>query len=141
VVNTDQYVGPWLNIGGDKYEWVHIISKDTTNNSIVICKDAAHPSEGLQYNHSKYETFWNEHEDLGFTLGSCSFVEDNQDILTYIHEFLHQDNTGSLADLDPAESDNIMFPAQVGRKDTKLRYRDIKTFTQGVQGQWGLLQK
>lgn len=141
VVNKDQYVGPWLNIGGDKYEWVRIISKDTTNNSIKICKDAAHPSEGLQYNHSKYETFWNEHEDLGFTIGSCSFVEDNQDIMTYIHEFLHQDNTGSLADLDPAESDNIMFPAQVGRLDTKLKYRDIKTFTQGVQGQWGLLQK
>jgi hypothetical protein len=94
-----------------------------------------------QYNHSQYETFWQEHVDLGFTLSSCSFVEDNQGILTYIHEFLHQDLTGSLKDLDPAETDNIMFPAAAGRLDTKLKYRDIKTFTQDAQSQWHDLQK
>jgi hypothetical protein len=141
--NDEIYLGPWLGIGTNNYEYLYISKILNNINAIEVSQDADLKIKGTKYSHSRYETFYYTGDRNAFTLSSCSIVKDNAAYNTFIHEFLHQDIVGHLHHVE--DKNNIMYPYSSTRIGTELLYRK-KPLTDTVGGitdemQWGKIKR
>ena len=128
-VGDNVYIGPWLDINSGDYEWIYIQRIWENINVIEVSQDSAGNTAGLKFDHLRYETFW-ESNTNGVTLASCSFVKDNPEYSSLVHEFLHQTMVGGLSDLNDStdNTDNIMHGYSASRTNKLLRYRELEIF-------------
>ena len=122
--NDEIYISTW----GGTPEWDKIDGVDTDSNTITL-------QIGLSNSYPKHSVVSDPRALVkGFTIASCSWLEDLDNYRNGIHEFCHMKAVGPLSHT-LEDSSNLMFP-KYGNYGTNLRYRDLKTDDKFGLGIW-----
>jgi hypothetical protein len=131
------YIGPWS--GNVDREIISIKDKCTAKKDslkFVI-------NEKLLRTHSQYEVVYDYTATAvvhGFTIESCSWVENVANYRNIIHEYLHTKRLGPLSHTTK-DTKNVMYPFS-GSYGSQLRYRNLdvdSSFGNTIENQWYIL--
>lgn len=131
------------------YEEIEALALISTSPSadVVLIGLLGDIDKGLQYEHKAafMETVFSDSLSAGITYSSCSCLSDQPKDVTLVHEFLHQNKSGGLLDVDTIiHNDNIMYGYSTNGR-AYLRYRAVPVIQElgspGTQEQWNVLHQ